>query len=102
MMYCYNCGQDCKDAKFCSNCGVKLGNGVPAEEVFPEAGTAEFEAKRAELERRRIPHCPECLSTHLGLLPWGSNQNAYYKRFVCMWCGYEWDPRHNKRFKNFK
>ena len=100
-MYCHNCGRDCKDYRFCPDCGTQL-TGETQEEVFPEAGTAEFEAKRAELVRRRIPHCPECLSTHLGLLPWGQNQNEYNKRFVCMWCGYEWDPRHNKRFKNFK
>ena len=96
MMYCYNCGQDCKDAKFCSNCGVKLGNGVPAEEVFPEAGTAEFEAKRAELERRRIPHCPECLSTYVRILGTEERRMLYATRYVCMWCHYEWWPNRRK------
>ena len=35
-MFCPNCGKDCKDAKFCSECGTRLIVGVPIEFAEPE------------------------------------------------------------------
>lgn len=104
-MFCTNCGRECREGKFCPECGTQLedcqsqGSVMPpAEEQFPEPGTEAFEARKAMLNRRRIPHCPECLCTHVQGLPYLKTAQ-YYTRFLCLWCGYEWHPRRTKKFK---
>lgn len=99
-MFCPNCGKECMGMNFCPQCGQKLADGGESVfNTFPEPGTAAFEAKRAELKRRQIPHCPECLSTHVTALIWASGQGGsfpYDTRFVCLWCTYEWHPKRKK------
>ena len=98
-MFCPNCGNDCKDHPFCSQCGTSMKAFTDTQiEEFPEPGTEAFEAKRAELTRRRIPHCPRCLSTHIGVLHTGT-ERSYRTRLVCMWCGIEWRPYTKKEFE---
>lgn len=99
-MFCTNCGRECRDANFCPECGTRLvgyqnraAMTLPVEEPFPEPGTEAFEARKAMLTRRRIPHCPECLCTHVQLL----YNRAYNTRSICKWCGYEWDPNGDKK-----
>ena len=94
-MFCKYCGKEFTDGNFCMQCGARLEEQMQ-EEVFPEAGTAEFEARRAELVRRRIPHCPECLSTHVRILGTEERRMLYATRYVCMWCHYEWWPNRRK------
>ena len=98
-MFCTNCGRDCADYRFCPDCGTQItGAQAAAEETFPEPGTEAFEARRAMLNRRQIPHCPECLCTHIQGLPYLKTAQ-YYTRFLCLWCGYEWHPRKKTKFK---
>jgi hypothetical protein len=61
-MVCPNCGKDCGDSRFCSECGSKL-DGVPKEQ--------DFAAKRQALRAAGQAYCPCCLSTSISL------QNGY-------------------------
>ncbi len=98
-MFCPNCGKECVDMNYCPQCGQKLTDGaVSVLNTKPEPGTEAFEAKRAELTRQQIPHCPRCLSTHLTALHKSNITFMYDTRFVCFWCGYEWDPRGYEKY----
>lgn len=108
-MFCTNCGRECRDANFCPECGTRLvgyqnraAMTLPVEEPFPEPGTEAFEARRALLTQRRIPHCPECLTLSVNTLAYSRHRGEtwqYDTRFVCLWCGYEWHPRRKTKFK---
>ncbi len=92
-MFCPNCGKTVEEANYCKYCGAKLSESVESIlDTRPEPGTEAFEAKRAELTRRQIPHCPKCLSTHLTALHSSQPSHLFFTRFVCFWCGYEWQP----------
>ena len=97
-MFCTNCGKDCTGYRFCPDCGTQIVDTQTPEETFPEPGTEAFEARRAMLNRRRIPHCPECLNTHIATLPF-RDHGPYKTKHVCRWCGYEWHPRGKTKIK---
>ncbi len=95
-MFCPNCGKTVEEANYCKYCGAKL----EADSVQEGMETESFEQQKTRLMKNRIPHCPRCLSTHLTALPTSSSSWFYRTRFICMWCGYEWDPKGQKN-KNY-
>ena len=53
-MFCPNCGKDCAEAKFCSECGQNLQT---------NAAQQTFEDRKRQLQREGVVYCPKCLST---------------------------------------
>ena len=53
-MFCPNCGRDCGEDRFCSQCGLEL-----------QANATEqtFEDRKKQLQAEGQIYCPECLST---------------------------------------
>lgn len=101
-MYCPDCGRDCGEDRFCSQCGREL-----------QANVAErtFEDRKKQLQEEGAVYCPKCLSTGVTVLerknryihsPFGGlfwlireRMNTQSERrdgmeCICMKCNHRW------------
>ena len=101
-MFCPNCGRDCGEAIYCSNCGHRLQY---------ETDQTSFAERKKTLQSSGQVYCPKCLSTGITVLerrnryiysPFGGlfwlireRMNAQREKrdgmeCVCMKCDYRW------------
>ena len=105
-MFCPNCGHDCGEDRFCSQCGREL-----------QANAAEqtFEDRKKQLQGEGVVYCPKCLSTSViekekeynyggypfystsakaislfGMLWKAGKKEAYGNLCICQKCKHKW------------
>lgn len=117
-MFCPNCGRDCADARFCSECGQELRG------TYNPQSSAD---RQRESQESRQTYCPQCKSTSVTIVQTGGQRYPRYHRSalallldfldirmerelvqkngeecVCMQCGYKWRAKQVARQKKYR
>ena len=108
MKFCPNCGRDCKDSKYCAQCGRALRE---------ETVVRPYEERKKSISKFRKVYCPNCLSTRYSKHWMGGPVNRhrdsmianiikiahrlikrhfdtkYGMQCICLECGHSWFPK---------